>query len=441
MLDLTQINLWSAEDATIEQTADEIRVYLRSWRVRNTHTETRTDVSTGDQQTNLYRGFFGARLNNGGAFQFGAQQYGTTPPSQFGGEQRSGRHHRARRVGEAEVERRRVRNASRPAPRRDHRRIVVRRAGRLDSGDVVDSHRRVFPRRVRRSRHDKAWAQVMAVASQYVYTGFRIVTRRNSHDARRVGARDRVARHESVHGAVHRDRRERCRARFARASRREPSSPAARRSSPPSARASFTTERVSVSGYAEAKSADSIARADVTFRLQPLSFISLLGSVGPLDRTIAANGHAACTTTYLRGEAGLRASRAVAHRRRGAARQRSSRAGASSSTRAYIAQHAPGATGFEAAIRGKLWGPSAPTSMEFGGTTRPARIGRSIRRAPSCSCARTSLDRFPTNDFGLMASVVHEYRSDVHFPSLDLEPAVARHRVSGRFRRCSRFAC
>ena len=85
ILDLTQINLWSAEDATIEQTADEIRVYLRSWRVRNTHTETRTDVSTGDQTTNLYRGFFGARLNNGGAFQFGAQQYGTTPPAQFGG--------------------------------------------------------------------------------------------------------------------------------------------------------------------------------------------------------------------------------------------------------------------------------------------------------------------------------------------------------------------
>ena len=35
------------------------------------------------------------------------------------------------------------------------------------------------------------------------------------------------------------------------------------------------------------------------------------------------------------------------------------------------------------------------------------------------------LDRFPTGDFGLMASIVHEYRSAVHFPSLD-ERAVAR---------------
>jgi hypothetical protein len=84
VLDLTQINLWAVEDAVIEPTADEVRVYLRSWRVRNTTPETRTDVSTGDQQTNLYRAFFGKRFDNGGGIQFGAQQYGTTPPSIFG---------------------------------------------------------------------------------------------------------------------------------------------------------------------------------------------------------------------------------------------------------------------------------------------------------------------------------------------------------------------
>ncbi len=84
MLDLTQFNLWAMEDATIEVAADEIRVYMRSWRVYHRASETRTDVSTGDQQTNMYRGFYATRLYNGLAVQFAAQQYGTTPPSESG---------------------------------------------------------------------------------------------------------------------------------------------------------------------------------------------------------------------------------------------------------------------------------------------------------------------------------------------------------------------
>src|SRR5439155_901553 len=81
ILDLTQINLWSAESACIEQTASEIRVHLRSWRVASTTPATRTDVGTGDQQTNLYRGFYGRRFDHGEAIQFAAQQFGTSPPS------------------------------------------------------------------------------------------------------------------------------------------------------------------------------------------------------------------------------------------------------------------------------------------------------------------------------------------------------------------------
>jgi hypothetical protein len=83
VLDLSKINLWSAEEVWIEQSPEEVRVYLRSWRVYHTIPETRADINTGDQQTNLYRGFFGRRFHNGG-IQFGAQQYGTTPPSVFG---------------------------------------------------------------------------------------------------------------------------------------------------------------------------------------------------------------------------------------------------------------------------------------------------------------------------------------------------------------------
>lgn len=84
VVDLTQVNIWAAEDVVLEQAPQEIRVYIRTWRVRLTTAETRTDASTGDQQTNLYRGFFGRRYNGGGNLQFGAQQYGTTPPSILG---------------------------------------------------------------------------------------------------------------------------------------------------------------------------------------------------------------------------------------------------------------------------------------------------------------------------------------------------------------------
>src|SRR5690242_9921659 len=80
LLDLTEVPLWTLEELRIEWGATEVRVYTRTWRVERTTPYTRTDISTGDQQTNLYRGFFGKRFGGGEGIQFGAQQYGTTPP-------------------------------------------------------------------------------------------------------------------------------------------------------------------------------------------------------------------------------------------------------------------------------------------------------------------------------------------------------------------------
>ena len=41
---------------------------------------TRADVATGNEDTNLYRGFYGKRQDNGGVLQFAGQQYGVTSP-------------------------------------------------------------------------------------------------------------------------------------------------------------------------------------------------------------------------------------------------------------------------------------------------------------------------------------------------------------------------
>ncbi|MBA3557772.1 MAG: hypothetical protein H0W30_04145 [Gemmatimonadaceae bacterium] len=76
LLDLTEVQIWTLEELAVERGADELRIYARSWRVQRTTSNTRTDVATGDEDTNLYRGFFGRRFRRGEAIQLGAQQYG-----------------------------------------------------------------------------------------------------------------------------------------------------------------------------------------------------------------------------------------------------------------------------------------------------------------------------------------------------------------------------
>ncbi len=80
VLDLSTIQLWSLEHLSIERSAGELRLYMRSWRVDNTDPYTRVDVATGNEDTNLYRGFYGKRYDNGAIFQLGGQQYGVTSP-------------------------------------------------------------------------------------------------------------------------------------------------------------------------------------------------------------------------------------------------------------------------------------------------------------------------------------------------------------------------
>ena len=76
--DLSLIDLWHLEDATIETAADEVRVHLRTWRVVNTTPETRIDIHTGDLQTNSYRGFYGRRFPGGQVVQLAGNHYATT---------------------------------------------------------------------------------------------------------------------------------------------------------------------------------------------------------------------------------------------------------------------------------------------------------------------------------------------------------------------------
>ncbi len=77
-VDLATIPLWPMEEVVVERGAGELRVHLRSWRVRNTTPQTRTDILTGSENANLYRGFYGKRFDGGGVLQLAGQQFSTT---------------------------------------------------------------------------------------------------------------------------------------------------------------------------------------------------------------------------------------------------------------------------------------------------------------------------------------------------------------------------
>lgn len=76
---VNDLPLHSLEEVRIERGADEVRVYARSWRVDRTTPYTRADIATGDQNTNLYRAFFGRRYDHGEALQVSAEQLNTQP--------------------------------------------------------------------------------------------------------------------------------------------------------------------------------------------------------------------------------------------------------------------------------------------------------------------------------------------------------------------------
>jgi hypothetical protein len=80
VLDLSTVQLWSLEHLSVERSAGEVRIYMRSWRAENTDPYTRVDIATGNEDTNLYRGFYGKRFDNGGVLQFGGQQFGVRSP-------------------------------------------------------------------------------------------------------------------------------------------------------------------------------------------------------------------------------------------------------------------------------------------------------------------------------------------------------------------------
>lgn len=77
VLDLTDVYLFTLDEIVIERSASETRVWCRTWTTTHTTAYTRTDIFTGDLNTNGFRALFARRYANGFALQVAAQQFAT----------------------------------------------------------------------------------------------------------------------------------------------------------------------------------------------------------------------------------------------------------------------------------------------------------------------------------------------------------------------------
>ena len=424
------------EELRIERGADEVRVYARSWRVVSTTPYTRADVLTGDQSTNLYRGYFGRRYTHGEALQVSAEQFSQQPNGNFAssdGKSYMVRFGMARGPWSADVvgQRREVtreRFASPGSP-----------TFNTDTISPFSTRRTLAYLRLANGDPDASrWAQVIASSNaflgspraadttvdidssayenQYLFTG----------GLRRGAARVSVA--------------ERLRA------------SAGRRWSTPSARASLETEPLSVSLFGEGSGPLQPSRLEATGRASLLGRVTLLGVAsrtggGIFDRVITGNGpgpvihtdgsltgvqpgpiglignrsapgYELAGGTNVRGEAGLKVRDlwlSAGLLRRGATTLLPPAGLDSVYAGAGAVRQEGAATATTAAIRGRLWRAVNIDAWAVAWSDSVGLYRPRYQTRTELYVQTNLLDRFPRGNFGLLASLAHEYRSNTRY--------------------------
>lgn len=400
VFDLSQLPLWTLEELRIEQGPTELRLYMRSWRVDHTTPYTRVDATTGDQQTNLYRGFFGKRYGHGEAIQFGAQQYGTTPDRGASADELTllGRVGVARRGWSVDAFALRTGR---------HRGVIYGYPDQSDSLRSLESTRTdAYVRAAWGDPESGPWVQAIAGALKFHFTGDSTrpagdTTARTSPDTGLFRAQYVLTGGLSL-GAL----------RVSAAARERVGGGTTLLT--PSGRFELVTAPFGVSAYVEGKGPDSLARAEVTGQLTPLPFFSVLGSVG---RSRDTRLGAPLDATWLRAEAGIRLPRALWVSGGIVRRDTAILVPPRMFDTAFSVVRAPPATGITAAIRGTLWKDvkadmSAIRWSDSTGFYRPQYETRS-----ELYLQTNWLSRFPSGNLGILASIAHEYRSNMLYPT------------------------
>jgi hypothetical protein len=431
-IDYSQIPLWPIETVVVERSASEVRVYLNTWRVSRTTPYTRTDISTGDFQTNLYRGFFGRRFSHGEALQLGVQQYGVRPvPGGATSDQlsymgRLGWGHNAFSVDATVLQVGTHRGAS--ADPFSHDSLQSLRATRRRADLRVGFHQ----------PGDAAWAQAVASTTRLSYGHGAVAGGLLGPGGLPPGAPVDSARAPGdtlvseaqylLTGGV-----SRWGVRLSAAANYIPSfdrglppgvdtitpdsTPACCRRHGllvPSLRASYDWRRIGLSAYAQGKGTDSTSRAEVSGVFTPFSFLRLSAATG---RARDARGVGApLTTPYVRVEGGLRIHDfwlGGGVLSRGAVRLAAPTlvkdslvdATDGTATASFVSIQGRVWKGIHADIFGLRWNDST-------GLYRPQ-----FQATSKLYISTSLLDRFPDNSFHVYLALTHEYGSARYFPT------------------------
>ncbi|MBA3890373.1 MAG: Plug domain-containing protein [Gemmatimonadaceae bacterium] len=407
--DLSRVPLWALDELRIERTAGEVRVHARSWQVTRTTPYSRADISTGDQDTDLFRFFFGRRFGNGLAVQAAVDQFSMTPDRAGATNSQTSL---LARVGWARHDWQADAFILRSTPRRG----VLFDETNSRSIPAIDLMRtEAYLRAGWGSTDGPAWVQATAAALGFRYTGIRdpqadtlvIDVDPITGDTTRTFIPADTGRFQgqyALSGGVRRGVLQ-----LSATHRMRVIGGSAYQT--PSARASAELGMLTLAANVEGQGIDSVARQDVSARVA-LGFARAGASLARRDDARAggvagidwrAEGALRLASLWVGG--GLM-SRAATTLRPPAVFNRPS-----------IASAEPAALGTFAAVQGTVWG---PLQLDVLGE-RWQDVQRAFRPQFATRAdlfVRSNFrERFPTGNFGLYALMRHEYRSATFFPT------------------------
>jgi hypothetical protein len=400
--DLSTIQLWPMEEVAVERAPGELRVHLRTWRVRLTTPQTRTDITTGAENTNLYRGFYGKRFNSGAVLQIAAQQFSTTNFLVRGDGDGLGAFMRfgiAREKWTADFvasRNGRTRSATKRYVTAGSTQPVDETAVPSFKGrDVVAYLRAAY----RTPDEDGLWAQFLAGTVQYVEDDSAASSASTPNRDSVVVQTQWVASVGLTRGALRLSGTGRLRvqggeSRFA-----------------PAVRASWERTRYALSAFAELNGPDSTTRIDLMGRAELFSWMHLAGGFSQHAPDDVIGGPAR-TTSRAEVALGWRARwLTLGVVQRGDALVH----GMPLFDAAYVPVESDAATGIEVGLRTPVLG---PISLEFRGIDwgTEALYRSSLESHAELRVATGFKKKLPRADFLLTAAVTHDYRNDFLAP-------------------------
>lgn len=443
---INDLPLHALEEVRIERGAEEVRVYARSWRVDRTDPYTRADISTGDQNSNLYRAFFGRRYAHGEALQVGAEQY-TTQAN--------------RSLPSSDVLNVMLRGGITTGPwsadaflERSHK----NRAQWIGTGDEdeakdivpgIETERRTAYVRLGNGDPDRGrWFQLMASAHSYIGAPRSTTTSSfdTAQDTTKVDA-DSVS-YESQYlltGGITRGPFQISGAERFRIGGQRTSHAA-------SGRASFTSGRLDVSLFGEGRTYLTPMRTEGTVRFEPFSRFAIVASAsrtgeGTFDRLFAEprsgavldeagvfqpNSSGSFTTrdttevtryrvparTNLRAEAGIRLRDlwiAGGIMRRGPTTLLAPAEIGPQYINAAAVRPDSQATARTLSVRGRLWRAIHADAWAVAWNDSTGLYRPKYQTRAELYLQTSLLSKFPSGNFGILSSLAHEYRSDSRF--------------------------